>query len=476
MQRDYEDTRIHIGARFDDTDLVRRGIASGIDVNAIGLYEWTALHEAVATNAIEIVRLLLRHGANPNIPDLVSGTTPLHLSAKQGNKEILKSLLECETIDVSQRDDDGNSAADVAADPWCKHMIENETKKRGPQSQKLTMTSRATSRLDVVSSTSDVRETEVPEVCLSFEYNRKTCGLKVRVRKVRKIPKPEGDLASAFGVYVKSYLFAPNQPNTTNQIKSKTEDFLLTDSHLTTDNYLPEIDFSTPLTYTDIRDVTSSYKSLVLGIYFHIGWPLSASVGIASMSLPLKDAVKIVMPTWFGLQPNGVATITKKAWSSPSKVAPPQRNSTISGSSFWNVAALKDFLWSSDEKTEKKPLPTSVIVVEPKKKVSLMSQESVVDPFREALERKKNVIKSRQSAEMIEMEMGKVDIPRRKIKTKRSAEVIDIGVGLPGEKSPPQIRKKSSATIIDMEEEKATIPGLVETPSDKPVRVINAWT
>ena len=194
------------------------------------------------------------------------------------------------------------------------------------------------------------------------------------------------------------------------------------------------------------------------------------------MSLPLKDAVKIVMPTWFGLQPNGVATITKKAWSSPSKVAPPQRNSTISGSSFWNVAALKDFLWSSDEKTEKKPLPTSVIVVEPKKKVSLMSQESVVDPFREALERKKNVIKSRQSAEMIEMEMGKVDIPRRKIKTKRSAEVIDIGVGLPGEKSPPQIRKKSSATIIDMEEEKATIPGLVETPSDKPVRVINAWT
>ena len=194
MQRDYEDTRIHIGARFDDTDLVRRGIASGIDVNAIGLYEWTALHEAVATNAIEIVRLLLRHGANPNIPDLVSGTTPLHLSAKQGNKEILKSLLECETIDVSQRDDDGNSAADVAADPWCKHMIENETKKRGPQSQKLTMTSRATSRLDVVSSTSDVRETEVPEVCLSFEYNRKTCGLKVRVRKVRKIPKPEGNV------------------------------------------------------------------------------------------------------------------------------------------------------------------------------------------------------------------------------------------------------------------------------------------
>ena len=196
------------------------------------------------------------------------------------------------------------------------------------------------------------------------------------------------------------------------------------------------------------------------------------------MSLPLKDAVKIVMLTWFGLQPNGVATITKKAWSSPSKVAsPPKRNSTISGSSFWNVAALKDFLWSSDEKTETKPLPPSVIVVEPKKKVSLMSQESVVDPFREALERKKNVIKSRQSAEMIEMEMGKADIPRRKIKTKRSAEVIDIGAGLPGEKSPPQIRKKSSATIIDMEEEKATIiPGLVETPADKPVRVINAWT
>lgn len=194
------------------------------------------------------------------------------------------------------------------------------------------------------------------------------------------------------------------------------------------------------------------------------------------MSLPLKDAVKIVMPTWFGLQPNGVATITKKAWSSPTKVEPHKRNSTISGSSFWNVAALKDFLWSSDEKTEMKPLPPSVIVVEPKKKVSLMSQESVVDPFREALERKKNVIKSRQSAEMIEMEMGKADIPRRKIKTKRSAEVIDIGAGLLGEKSPPQIRKKSSATIIDMEEEKATIPGLVETPADKPVRVINAWT
>lgn len=70
-------------------------IASGADVNAndeenIGN---TALHRAVFTSNRRAVELLLRAGANPNLPGWM-GQTALHIAQERGDPEILRLLAD----------------------------------------------------------------------------------------------------------------------------------------------------------------------------------------------------------------------------------------------------------------------------------------------------------------------------------------------------------------------------------------------
>jgi uncharacterized glyoxalase superfamily protein PhnB len=55
---------------------------------------WTALHEAAKCGHIEIVRLLLQHGANPNAREAGDNTYPLHWAAAHGDIEIVRTLLD----------------------------------------------------------------------------------------------------------------------------------------------------------------------------------------------------------------------------------------------------------------------------------------------------------------------------------------------------------------------------------------------
>jgi hypothetical protein len=75
-------------------DIVRLLIANGADVNAVyvdtGL---TGLHAAVFSENIEVIKLVLDAGADPNIPDN-EDTSPLKFSVEQGSFEMAKLLLE----------------------------------------------------------------------------------------------------------------------------------------------------------------------------------------------------------------------------------------------------------------------------------------------------------------------------------------------------------------------------------------------
>ncbi|XP_064632635.1 ankyrin-2-like [Lineus longissimus] len=73
----------------------------GADVNTQGgLKKRTCLTEAVVESAFDMVALLIKNGANPNIQD-VDGYTALHCAMKAGNKEIILHLLDHGHCDVN---------------------------------------------------------------------------------------------------------------------------------------------------------------------------------------------------------------------------------------------------------------------------------------------------------------------------------------------------------------------------------------
>jgi ankyrin repeat protein len=69
-------------------------IENGYDINAVGSANgYTPLHDAVMTNNIAAVKLLIRYGANRNIKGK-DGLTPLEKAIKENKGELVKLLSE----------------------------------------------------------------------------------------------------------------------------------------------------------------------------------------------------------------------------------------------------------------------------------------------------------------------------------------------------------------------------------------------
>lgn len=73
----------------------------------------TPLILAVETDLIELVRLLLKHGADPNLAVITTGVTPLMKSAEVGDPEVVQLLLT-RGADASLTDHRGKAAYDYA--------------------------------------------------------------------------------------------------------------------------------------------------------------------------------------------------------------------------------------------------------------------------------------------------------------------------------------------------------------------------
>lgn len=83
-----------LAAYFGKKEAVEYLLKAGAQVNtpsknSLGV---TPLQSAVAGDHLEITRLLLEAGANPNVREQ-SGYTPLHAAAQNGNIEIVRSLI-----------------------------------------------------------------------------------------------------------------------------------------------------------------------------------------------------------------------------------------------------------------------------------------------------------------------------------------------------------------------------------------------
>lgn len=77
----------------------------------------TALHHAVDEGLIEMVQKLILQGIDINLQDN-EGMTPAHYAVELDNKEIYSILIETGKVDLSIKDNDGNSVLDVIRNNW----------------------------------------------------------------------------------------------------------------------------------------------------------------------------------------------------------------------------------------------------------------------------------------------------------------------------------------------------------------------
>ncbi|MGD9331289.1 MAG: ankyrin repeat domain-containing protein [Desulfobacterales bacterium] len=74
-------------------DEVRSFLQQGVDVDAQDMFEGnTGLHWAARQGLVEMARLLIDYGANPNARS-DDNKTPLHMAAMEGQKELLVILI-----------------------------------------------------------------------------------------------------------------------------------------------------------------------------------------------------------------------------------------------------------------------------------------------------------------------------------------------------------------------------------------------
>ncbi|KAK3725015.1 hypothetical protein QZH41_017479, partial [Actinostola sp. cb2023] len=107
-------TPLQLACWFDSSETAHILIGNGADVSTGARYGQLAIHCAAARSRPGILEELLVKGkANPNYKDN-SGFTALHIAANTGRLEIVQVLLR-HGADVTLRDNDGNTPAHIAA-------------------------------------------------------------------------------------------------------------------------------------------------------------------------------------------------------------------------------------------------------------------------------------------------------------------------------------------------------------------------
>lgn len=107
-------TPLHLAAFFSQPDAAAELLEHGADPNAVATNgtKLAVINSAAASGNTELVKILLRGGANPDAQQ-EGGYTALHSAAHNNNSEMVKALLEA-GADRSIRTNDGKTAADMA--------------------------------------------------------------------------------------------------------------------------------------------------------------------------------------------------------------------------------------------------------------------------------------------------------------------------------------------------------------------------
>ena len=117
-------TPLGLACYFGHEDLARFLVLKGADVNLASKNGFNVfpIHSAVASNHLNITKMLLDAGAYPNVCQK-AGVAPLHTAAQLGNIELIILLLE-HGADVSLRMEGGKLPSDLAAEKGYNEIAE----------------------------------------------------------------------------------------------------------------------------------------------------------------------------------------------------------------------------------------------------------------------------------------------------------------------------------------------------------------
>ncbi|XP_076150852.1 cyclin-dependent kinase 4 inhibitor B [Alosa pseudoharengus] len=95
-----------------NTERVNILLQNGVDVNGVNRFQRTPL-QVMMMGSTPVARLLLEHGADPNLRDSTTGTTPLHDAARTGYLETVRLLVEFQA-DAQATDNNNRRPVDLA--------------------------------------------------------------------------------------------------------------------------------------------------------------------------------------------------------------------------------------------------------------------------------------------------------------------------------------------------------------------------
>lgn len=106
-------------AKAGDLTKVKKAIEadSGATINMLDSRGSAALHLAIRYNKLDVVKILIENGANPNIQDSalhVKGQTPLHFAALFNQQKIAEYIVE-KGAEISKQDEGGYTPLHIAA-------------------------------------------------------------------------------------------------------------------------------------------------------------------------------------------------------------------------------------------------------------------------------------------------------------------------------------------------------------------------